>query len=91
MTCGCSPMDLHDYGPCGADCDAAPTSVQSPRERMEAAGWFHVIDDECNMGWWRCYPNSKTVADYHPGPDTEKFERELSEHTAAALRDGWTP
>ena len=63
-------------------------TVPSPRERMEARGWYHVIDDECRMAWWRNTPGTATVAHYSD-VDRELFERELSECIAEATRAGW--
>ena len=85
--CDCSEMDRHDYGPCGEDCGSI-VRPRSPRERMEAAGWFHDVDDDCNAGWMRCESGTNRVVHYSTDAI---FETELSECRAAALRDGWTP
>ena len=79
-------MPCNFCGHAGWD-DETMSRPKTPLELMNARGWFHSVDEECNADWLQL--DGKTVRKY-ASTDRDAFESDLSECRAEAERGGWS-
>lgn len=85
-----SDPQQHAIGCLSDPAQRPPELPKSPRQRMEALGWFHSIEEDClNVGWVKVAKRADGRNEAVAYGNEPEFRNDLERCQAEAKAEGW--